>query len=147
MEHQLEPVHNKNKVSHKFSCPGYMPIDCSEELNLPSGVENRKWGVGNPIHHSIFFFRFVIISLFLVRLPYLELDPRPWKHYPPSSPPSPNFSWFFGYILAIFGLIAISGSPPPIKSNIKIVWPNEKLMKSSQWNEKQPIKSTDSNEK
>ena len=89
------------------------------------------------------FFRLAIIWLFLDRLPYLELDPGPWKHYPPSSPPSPNFSLFSGYFLAIFGLITIFGSPPPIKSNMKIVWPKEKLMKSSQGNEKQPLKSTD----
>ena len=35
---------------------------------------------------SNFLAYFVIIWLFLDRLPYLEIDPRPWKCYPTSSP-------------------------------------------------------------
>ena len=32
------------------------------------------------------------------------MDPGPWNCYPTSSPISPNFSWFFCYLIAIFHL-------------------------------------------
>ena len=54
-------------------------------------------------HHPPIFSDFLAIFwLFLNRLPYLDLDPGPCKHYPPSSPPSPNFFSDFSAILLPF---------------------------------------------
>ena len=138
--HPNTPLHGPWQVESSLSCFSSLFGQTRWDFLFWMDPEVDPDGSAYLIHHS-YFFRLAIIWLLLNRLPYLELDPGPWKHCPPSSPPSPNFSWFFGYFLAIFGLITIFGSPPPIKSK-----PNEKLMKSSQWkgltcNEK-PMKST-----
>ena len=120
-------------------------------MTLLSADQNMWGGGGKVLHHSYFFQIGYYLAFFWIEYHIWNwsLVPENIAHHHHHHPP--NFSWFFGYFLAIFGLITMFGSPPPVKrpdlqwkanekywpamnSNMKILQSNEKLMKSKlQW--------------